>query len=608
MSVKRIYELPFGASMQRDGAVRFRIWAPAHQRIELRLADTRQRLPMLPFDQGWHELVTYDAKVGTLYQFALPNGSNVPDPASRFQPRGVHGASEVIDPTAYEWHDAAWQGRAWKDAVLYELHLGTFTPQGTFRSAIDKLDHLVELGITALEIMPIAAFAGRRNWGYDGVLLYAPTESYGRPEDFKALIDAAHARGIMVILDVVYNHFGPDGNYLSSYAPRFFTDAHHTPWGAAINYDNAQSKTVREFVIQNALYWLQEYHLDGLRLDAVHAIIDDSPKSLLTELAERVRIDISDRHIHLLVENENNTASLLTRNAEAPYQPTLYSAQWNDDVHHVLHTAVTSESSGYYQDYVGDTDKLGRALAEGFAFQGELMPFRGSTRGEPSTLLPPSAFVAFIQNHDQIGNRACGERLSSLADANALHAIAAVYLLLPQIPMLFMGEEWGTRTPFLFFCDFDGELAAAVRKGRREEFARFPEFQDPAKRKCIPDPQSDATFAASKLNWNELGRSEHADWLRWYRRILQVRQRKVVPLLEHITHAGSYDALAPGCVSVQWQAGAQRLQLVANLSSEVASVATPKFDRPLWLDGTMTEQTLSPWSVRWSLVDIDRVQ
>jgi malto-oligosyltrehalose trehalohydrolase len=324
--------------------------------------------------------------------------------------------------------------------------VGSFTPEGTFRSLIEKLDYLVELGITAIELMPIADFPGSRNWGYDGVLLFAPDSSYGRPEDLKAFVDTAHAKGLMVFLDVVYNHFGPDGNYLPIYAPQFFTDRHETPWGAAVNFDGPNRGPVRQFVINNAPYWIKEFHFDGLRLDAVHAVIDESAKHVLEELAERVRALTSERHVHLILEEEENQAHWLNRSFRG--RAHLYTAQWNDDVHHGLHTAATGEQAGYYADYHGDTVKLARALAEGFAFQGELMVYRSKPRGTRSGHLPPTAFVTFIQNHDQIGNRAFGDRMTTMAPTEAARAIAAVYLLAPQIPMLFMGEEWTAAQPF----------------------------------------------------------------------------------------------------------------------------------------------------------------
>jgi malto-oligosyltrehalose trehalohydrolase len=388
---------------------------------------------------GWHELATGAAGPGSLYQFVLADGMRVPDPASRYQPIDVHGPSEVIDPAAYVWGDAGWHGRPWEECVVYELHVGAFTPQGNFRGAIGRLDFLCDLGVTAVELMPIADFPGQWNWGYDGVLPFAPDSSYGRPEDLKAFIDAAHRRNIAVFLDVVYNHFGPEGHYLAKYSP-IFTEKHKTPWGAAVNFDGEGSKTVRDMIVDNALYWINEFNLDGLRLDAVHAIIDDSEEHILDVIARRIREATGGRHIHLILENEENQASRLLRTVDG--EPRRFTAQWNDDVHHVLHTAVSGETSGYYGDYAGRTEKLGRALAEGFAFQGEIMHYRRSPRGEPSAALPPTSFVAFIQNHDQVGNRAFGDRLSSFAPPEAVRAIVAVYLLAPQIPMIFMGEEW----------------------------------------------------------------------------------------------------------------------------------------------------------------------
>ena len=395
------HAMPHGAEMHENG-VRFRLWAPGEDRVSIEI-DGREPVPMARQLEGWHELITIGAHPGALYRYVVGDGLRVPDPASRFQPQDVHGPSEVIDPTAYDWQDADWRGRPWSEAVIYEIHIGTFTPDGTFRAAIGKLDRLVALGVTMIEIMPISDFPGARNWGYDGVLPYAPDSAYGRPEDLKALVDAAHARGLSVLLDVVYNHFGPDGNYLPVYAPQFFTDRHKSPWGAGINFDGEHSRPVRDFVIQNALYWLHEFHLDGLRLDAVHAIQDDSDTHVLAELAETARRSITDRPVHLILENEDNRASLLRRGTAG--QPSLYSAQWNDDIHHVLHTAATGEGVAYYEAYLGQTELLGRALAEGFAFQGQMMPYSGKPRGEPSAELPPSAFVAFAQNHDQIGNR-----------------------------------------------------------------------------------------------------------------------------------------------------------------------------------------------------------
>jgi malto-oligosyltrehalose trehalohydrolase len=580
--------------------VRFRLWGPARARIDLVLEGEDQPRPMAALADGWHQVIVAEAKAGALYRFRLPDGFLVPDPASRFQPLGVIGPSEVIDPLAYAWRDAAWKGRAWHEAVIYELHVGAFTPAGTFGAVIDRLEHLQALGVTALQIMPIAAFCGGRNWGYDGVLPYAPASSYGRPEDFKTLIEAAHVRGMMVMLDVVYNHFGPSGNFLGRYAPQFFTDRHKTPWGSAINYDGAASQPVRDFMIENALTWLLEYNLDGLRLDAVHAIIDDSPRHLLTELADRVHAAVS-RPVHLVLENEENQASRLQRSGSIT--PSCYTAQWNDDVHHVLHVAATGEGNGYYQAYVGDTQKLGRALAEGFAFQGEMMEYRRTPRGEPSANLPPTAFVAFIQNHDQVGNRAFGERIGAIAPPEAVRALAAVYLLLPQVPMLFMGEEWAASSPFLYFCDFDGDLAEAVRNGRRAEFAKFPEFADAALRARIPDPVAAETFQSAKLDWSEPHQVGHSTTLDWYQRILAVRRREIVPLLPDIDgHAGHYEITGEGAVTVTWQANdGRRLTLAANLSPTPVTQAREPPGRIVWQEGDCRSSGLGPWTVRWSI-------
>jgi malto-oligosyltrehalose trehalohydrolase len=521
-----------------------------------------------------------------------------PGERSRFQPDDVHGPSEVIDPASHIWNDPSWRGRPWSEAVVYELHIGSFTPEGTFAAAIARLDHLVALGVTAIEIMPIADFPGRRNWGYDGVLPYAPDSSYGRPEDLKALVQEAHGRGLMVLLDVVYNHFGPEGAYLHPIAPQAFTDRHATPWGAALNFDGADSAAVREFFIHNALYWIEEFHLDGLRLDAVHAIIDDSPKHLLEELAERVRAAVPDRPIHLLLENEENQASRLVRDADG--KPRQYTAQWNDDVHHVLHVAASGESAAYYADYHGNTERLARALAEGFAFQGEVMPYRGHARGEASAALPPTAFVAFIQNHDQIGNRAFGDRLTDFAPAEAVRAVAAVSLLLPQVPMLFMGEEWAAAQPFPFFCDFGPDLADAVRQGRRNEFSRFPEFADPASRERIPDPMAAATFESAKLRWEDLEKPPHDAWLAWYRRVLVVRHAEIIPRLQGIHRGGTHRVVGDAAVEIRWAlADGGALLLAANLSAHPVEGFMPESGRVIWREGTLP----GPWAVCWSIED-----
>lgn len=589
----RVHDLPFGAALRADGVL-FRLWAPGEAAVTVAV-DGRPPVAMAAGAGGWHEKLIPDAHVGSLYQYGVTDGLRVPDPASRFQPQDVHGPSEVIDPAIYDWQDDDWHGRDWAEVVIYELHIGTFTPEGTFRAAIAKLDHLAALGVTAIEIMPVADFPGARNWGYDGVLPFAPDSSYGRPEDFKALIDAAHARGLSVLLDVVYNHFGPDGNYLPVYAPQFFTDRHKSPWGAGVNVDGADSRPVRDFFIQNALYWIREFHLDGLRLDAVHAIQDDGPKHLLLELAETLRATVTDRPLHLVLENEDNRASYLVRKPDGT--PRDYSAQWNDDVHHVLHVAATGEDVAYYAPYAHQPDLLGRALSEGFAFQGEAMEYSGRARGEASAHLPPGAFVAFAQNHDQIGNRALGERLSMIASPDAVRAVSAVYLLLPQVPMLFMGEELGATSPFLFFADFEGDLAEKVREGRRAEFARFPAFSDPGSRETIPDPLAESTFRASKLQWDKAD-PEVQDW---YRRILTARRDRIVPLLHGIRQGGQARSLGGRAVEVIWPVdGGGTLRLIANLSSFITSGDFVLDSSPIWQEGAvMQKENLPAWSVWW---------
>lgn len=608
--MKRRHNMPFGAECRDDGRVRFRLWAPAAKQVELSLAGAHERskrFPLARLDGGWFELVTSAAKPGTQYRFRIDGAQEVPDPASRFQPYDVHGPSEVIDPRAFYWQDADWRGRPWEEAVIYELHVGAFTPAGKFSSVCERLDYLVDLGVTALELMPVADFPGKRNWGYDGVFTFAPDSTYGRPDDLKELVQAAHERRMMVLLDVVYNHFGPEGNYLGSYAPQFFTDRHHTPWGNAINFDGRESRAVREFFIQNALYWLKEFHFDGLRLDAVHAIIDDSKPEILTELAHRVRSSIEpDRHVHLILEHEFNQSHYLQR-AEHCRAKT-YTAQWNDDIHHALHVLITGERDGYYADYSSaPVRQLGRCLAEGFAHQGEASLFRnGRTRGEPTTGLPPIAFVSFLQNHDQIGNRAFGERIATIADPRAARAAAAILLLAPSPPMLFMGEEFGTETPFLFFCDFEKSLAQAVAAGRRNEFARFSRFSDPAARAGIPDPNATATFASSRIDWADLTQPSHQEWLRFYRQLLKLRCQHIIPLVsDGCAVQAEYEVHGATGLVVRWTfPNHSALALLANLGTSPISSFTVPASRIVYssegiADNDVRRGTLPPWSVMW---------
>lgn len=551
-----------------DRGVLFRFWAPHHKTVDLVL-DGGRHAGMEPMGDGWFERLEPEAGPGTLYSFRLPDGLAVPDPASRHQPRDVHGPSEVIDLAAYRWTTERWDGHEAEELVLYELHVGAFTAEGTFKSAIDKLDLLKSTGITAVQLMPIADFPGRYGWGYDGTLPYAPESTYGRPEELKAFVDAAHSAGISVFLDVVYNHLGPDGNYLPTYAP-FFTERHKTPWGDAINYDGEGSGPIRTFMIENALYWLIEFRIDGLRLDAVHAIIDDSPEHLLHELARRVRETVTGRPVHLVVENENNDSDLLKRGANGG--PPLYTAQWNDDLHHVLHIAAAGETFGYYGDYAKDRNNLGKALSEGFVFQGEHMPYRGEVRGKPSRHLPPTAFVSFIQNHDQIGNRATGDRMAASRSDKALKAIAAVYLLSPQIPMLFMGEEWGAREPFPYFCDFNEELNRLVREGRRNELSRLPGFDEDE----ALDPTSEETFRTAKLDWSMRQSETGRTVLDLYRHLLALRRERIVPMIRGLMGERAMHRVEKRTVFVRWETeDGAALNLMANLGDAPFEGKTP---------------------------------
>jgi maltooligosyltrehalose trehalohydrolase len=569
-----------------DRGVTFRLWAPAAQEVDLVL---ERRIPMRK-DGEWFVLEVPQAGTGTCYRFRIDDDIEIADPASHFQPEDVHGPSEVVDHT-YHWQCPDWKGRPWPDTVFLEAHVGTFTREGTFRAMMERLDHLAATGVTAVELMPVSDFPGRWNWGYDGVLLFAPDSSYGRPEDLKALIDAAHARGLMVFLDAVYNHFGPEGNYLGRIAPQFFSDA-QTPWGGAIDY---RVPEVRRFAIENALHWVREYRFDGLRLDAVHAIVTRDEPDILIELSRAVGkfAQASGRHIHLVLENDDNRASLLAPDQDPPAGR--YRAQWNDDYHHAWHVLLTGEGQSYYRDY-GHTRHIVRSLSQGFAYQGEPSRHRGGRpRGEPSRHLPPVAFVNYLQNHDQIGNRPLGERLTVLAKPDALSAALSVLLLQPSPPLLFMGEEWGATEAFPFFCDFKAELAEAVRNGRKREFAEAYAHH------CneIPDPISPGTRANAVLDWEATARPEHARRLELTRSLLEVRKRAIVPLLTAIRESEvSFD---DGVLSGRWQAGSKSLKLLANLADVALRREEINWGEPIW--GGEPSRELPPWSVYAAIGD-----
>ena len=539
----------FGPKRLDDGSIRFRLWAPAQETVSVAF-EAGDLLAMRRSAAGWFE-ATAAVPDGTQYRFRLADGMMVPDPASAAQADDVHGPS-VVRTAGFAWRHPEWRGRKWTETVLYEVHAGA---AGGFQGVRADLPRLKQLGVTAIELMPVNDFPGSRNWGYDGVLPYAPDRAYGSPDDLKQLVDTAHGLGLMMFLDVVYNHFGPDGNYLHSYAPQFFRDDVKTPWGPAIDF---RQREVRDYFVCNVLMWLNEYRFDGLRFDAVHAIQD---QDWVEEMAAAVRATVDPgRHVHLVLEH-HNAGSLLRQAADA---------QWNDDGHNVLHVLLTDEDGGYYADYATDpAAKLARVLAEGWVYQGEHSGYLNAPRGEPSADLPPYAHVLFLQNHDQIGNRACGERLTSLASAPALEAAIALQMLCPQIPLMFMGEETGSTTPFLFFTDHHAELADAVREGRRQEFAGFAEFADPEKRERIPDPNAAETFAAS------VARPGPNERLALYQRLIAVRMAEIVPRLCGTMAIGA-TAIGPKAVEARWRLGdGARLTLITNLAAEPVPFATP---------------------------------
>ena len=592
--LQREQETKFGTQILPKG-VRFRLWAPLSKSVSLKVYELEHVVPMQDAGRGWYEVEVEEALPGMRYRFVLENGQEVPDPASRFQPEDVDGPSEIIDPRAYPWQDGGWRGRPWEEMIIYELHVGTFTEEGTFRAAMDRLDALVELGITAIELLPLGDFAGRWNWGYDGAHLFAPDSSYGRPEDLKALIEAAHARGLSVFLDVVYNHFGPKGNYMQVYTP-LMNPEHQTPWGPAVNFDAEGSSIIRDYIFANARYWLNEYRFDGLRFDAVHAIRDYGPRHMLQDLAEQIRAATDGRQIHLMVENSDNQAGWLKRRVDGA--PWLYDAQWSDDIHHSLHNAITGEAFWYYADFENRIDLVGRALAEGLAWQGEYMEHEGRTKGEPSAFLPATAFVSYAQNHDQAGNRPFGERLTHLVEPARARLWAAIYLLSPQIPMLFMGEEWAARQPFTFFSDVGEDLADAIREGRRAELESFPDHdREP------PDPMAEATFRACKLDWNDREDGEHARFLSLYRRLIALRKKELVPRLFEMTgHSGHYEIIAHRALRVTWTLGdGSVLTLIANLSADPVEGINVWGSNHLWLEGFATGDTLEGWSAIFTL-------
>jgi maltooligosyltrehalose trehalohydrolase len=517
------WTLDMGAS-PAAGGVRFRVWAPGRRRVEVDFGD--RQVPLEPADDGIWSALVQGVGPGTRYRYRLDDDGSYPDPYSRWQPEGVHGPSAVVDPAAYAWHDSDWRGLDTGGLVIYQCHVGTATPEGTFDSLIKQSPRLRALGVNAIEPLPVAEFPGTRNWGYDGVDLFAPGRVYGGPDALRRFVDAAHQHGLGVILDVVYNHLGPDGNYLRQFAPEYFTDRYHTPWGEAINYDGPHSAWVRKLVLDNARAWIHEYHADGLRLDATHAIHDRSPRHILQELSETVRASLpAGRHVVLIAETSENDVSYLLPNG---YR---MDAVWADDFHHALRRYLVGDSEGYYGDYEGTLDEVARCIQQGWLYEGQPSKHTGKPRGTPARERPASQFVYVLQNHDQVGNRAFGERLNHQIDLDRYRVASTLLLFLPFTPMLFMGQEFAASTPFQYFTDHNVELGKLVTEGRRREFEAFSAFADPQVRESIPDPQAVSTFEDSKLRWEEAETEPGRSMVRLYQALLRLRRED--PVLAH---------------------------------------------------------------------------
>jgi maltooligosyltrehalose trehalohydrolase len=574
-----------GASYLGGGRCRFLVYAPLARKIEVRILSPRDRLVALErIEGGYHSGIVEDTAPGTLYRYRLDGVRELPDPASRFQPQGVHGPSQIVDPAAFPWTDGAWTGIPLEKHLFYELHVGTFTPEGTFDAVVPHLDSLRDLGVTAIELMPVAQFPGNRNWGYDGAYPFAVQNSYGGPDGMKRLVDACHKRGMAVVLDVVYNHLGPEGNYLGAYGP-YFTDRYRSPWGQAVNFDGPDSDEVRRFFIENALYWLSDFRVDALRIDAIHGIIDVSAYPYLAELADAVRglAARENRKIHLIPESDLNDVRSISPRDKGGHG---LDAQWNDDFHHALHALLTGEREGYYRDF-GSLEDLAKAHAEGFVYSGQHSGYRRRRHGSSSRHVPAWRLVVFIQNHDQVGNRVGGERLSRLVSFEALKLAAGIVLLSPFLPLLFMGEEYGETAPFLYFVSHsDDPLIEAVRKGRKEEFAAH-RWQGE-----LPDPQDEGTFLRSRLDHGLAAEGHHRVLREYYREL--IRHRKEHPALSRLNKEDME-------VSVQ---GKEKVLLVRRWNGSAQAAAACHFgDSPVSIEVPLPpgiwEKLLDSSEKRW---------
>jgi maltooligosyltrehalose trehalohydrolase len=570
--------LTYGA-LPHAGGTTFAVWAPNARQLTVRVRTgaAAGEHALARDERGVFTATIPGAQAGDDYAYRIDGGVERPDPVSRWQPHGVHGASRIVDPNAFAWTDGAWKGIEMADFVIYELHVGTFTPEGTFDAIIPRLAQLRELGVTAIELMPVAQFPGERNWGYDGVQLYAPQNSYGGPDALKRLVNAAHAEGLAVVLDVVYNHVGPEGNYLAEYG-QYFTNVYRTPWGPAVNYDGAHSDEVRRFIIENACYWVREYHADALRLDAVHGIYDFRAVHLTEALAERVHelADALGRHVQVIAESDLNDPRLLRAVDLGGYA---MDAQWSDDFHHAVHVALTGERAGYYQGFAehGDIAAISDALSRRFVFQGQYASHRRRQHGAPASDVSAEHFVVFIQNHDQVGNRAAGDRLGALVPPGALKLAAALLLLAPYVPLLFMGEEYNEPSPFLYFVSHsDRDLVAAVRKGRHEEFESFGWAGE------VPDPQALETFERSRLHFERGNEGEHAALRAMYRELLTIRREEPAlrPGAARITVRSDADAR---WIAMRLDApGARSLLALFNLATEQRQIPLSDDDGADW--------------------------
>lgn len=578
--------MTLGAQVEAGG-VRFRVWAPKRARVDVVLEEAGRSFPLMKDEAGYFSGLVPIATAGMLYRYRLDNGDTYPDPCSRYQPQGPHGPSLIVDPSTYAWRHPEWQGVRMQGQVIYELHVGTFTPEGTLDATIAQLDELKDFGVTLIELMPLAEFPGRWNWGYDGVDLFAPAHVYGDPDALKRFVDAAHERGLGVILDVVYNHFGPDGNYLPAFSDLYLTDRHPNEWGQAINFDGQGSGAVREFFIQNACYWITEFKLDGLRLDAVHAIYDDSPVHVLAELSRQARVAAGARSIVLIAECESQLITTIQSIENGGWG---LDGVWSDDFHHISRVALTGRGQAYYSDYRGTAQELLSVIKRGFVYQGQRYQWQKKPRGTVVKNEPASGFVFYLQNHDQVANHLHGDRIYALASHARYRAIAALLLLAPETPMLFMGQEFGASNPFLFFADHHSDLAAKVYEGRKKFLAEFPEYATPEAQAAVPDPADEATFQRSCLDLSE--RSRHAPIYRLHKDLLRLRRDDAI-LSRQDRRSLDGATLSPQALALRYMglADDDRL-LVVNLGPDLNFMPAPEPLLAPVRDGS--------WTLQWS--------